>query len=88
MPRKARRSEGVTPTEHVRQMLEAQSVNAVAVLIELMQDAEQKPELRLKVAESILDRVCGKGSLATGGGASQGEAAPIRFEGVLEDWSQ
>ena len=53
-----------------------------------MKDEGQKPELRMKAAESILDRVCGKASAAHH--AAQEEKSPtlITFEGVLEEWSR
>lgn len=57
---------------------------AVSVLASLMQDEGQKPELRMKAAESILDRACGKGG---GGAAGPGEVS-VRFEGVLDEWSR
>ena len=51
-----------------------------------MRDATQKPELRMKAAESILDRVCGKAGST--GGIAEGIPECVRFEGVLEEWSQ
>ncbi|MBQ2773538.1 MAG: hypothetical protein IJF45_04255 [Clostridia bacterium] len=57
---------------------------AVEVIVSLMQDSGIKPELRLKAAESILDRACGKHAVPSGG---EGEGV-IRFEGVLEEWSR
>ena len=85
MPRKR---EMLSAAERTRQLLAEQTPHAVAVLVCLMQDAEQKPELRMKAAESILDRVCGKAG--TGGGIVGGESAPtvVRFEGCLEEWSE
>ena len=84
MPRRAPRAEAtVTGT---RRLLAENAAAAVGVLVALMQDEEQKPELRMKAAESILDRVCGK----TGGKESAEASAPlaVRFEGVLEEWSR
>ena len=83
---KRRIKESDAPRE-TRRLLCLHVAEAVAVLAELMLDADQKPELRMKAAESILDRVCGKaGSTAAG----TGETAPatVRFEGVLEEWSR
>ena len=59
----------------------------MAVLVALMQDEGQQPELRMKAAESILDRVCGKAASTAPSGT---ESAPISvsFEGVLEEWSK
>ncbi|MBQ8351595.1 MAG: hypothetical protein IJW51_04855 [Clostridia bacterium] len=59
-------------------------VAAVEVIVSLMQDCELKPELRLKAAESILDRTFGKkiAQEAEGGGGGV-----IRFEGELDAWS-
>ena len=73
--------------EKTRRLLGKSAAEAVAVLVALMRDTTQKAELRMKAAESILDRVCGKaGSTA----ASSGEGIPdsIRFEGELEEWSR
>lgn len=58
---------------------------AVSVLASLMQDEGQKPELRVKVAESILDRVLGKSGVGTTG---EGSGVVVRFEGELEEWSR
>ena len=63
------------------------SADAVAVLVSLMMDSEQKSEIRIKVAESILDRVCGKAS-SGGGEAEVAGNACVSFEGVLEEWSR
>lgn len=68
-----------------KQMLMASGAAAVEVIVSLMQDSDLKPELRLKAAESILDRIGGKnGSLE---GSAEGMGA-VRFEGVLEEWSR
>ena len=56
------------------------------MLVALMRDEGQKPELRMKAAESILDRVCGKSGSAPVSGDSLPDS--VRFEGVLEEWSQ
>jgi hypothetical protein len=72
--------------EEMRERLFRAAPLAVEVLTSLMTDTQQKGELRLKAAESILDRVCGKSALAekeTGGGT-----AVLSFEGVLDEWSR
>ena len=66
-------------------MLVASGAAAVEVIVSLMQDSGLKPELRLKAAESILDRISGKNGVLEGGG---GCADAMRFEGVLEEWSR
>ena len=68
-----------------RELLQASGAAAVGVIVALMQNEELKPELRLKAAESILDRLSGKASLAEAGGGTGGV---IRFEGELEEWSR
>ena len=87
MPRRASRAEPGDPARSARQLLEARTAQAVAVLVELMQDEGQKPELRMKAAESILDRVCGKAASGTQA-AGEGATVAVQFEGVLEEWSQ
>ena len=84
MPRAKREQEGVGAS-HPRRVLAQHAEAAIAVLVTLMQDSEQKPELRMKAAESILDRVLGK----AGGKEQEGERVPleVRFEGALEEWS-
>lgn len=89
MPRKAARSESPRRTaEEVRRLLCAHAPEAVAFLVEIMRDEGQKPELRMKAAESVLDRACGKATAAAS--AEQSEAPPttVLFEGVLEEWSR
>ena len=71
----------------LRQVLSAQTPRAVEVLVELMNDTAQKPELRMKAAESILDRVCGKAGSAVSAPA-EGIPESVRFEGELEAWSR
>ena len=66
-------------------LLQASGATAVQVILSLMQDEGVKPELRLKAAESILDRLGGKSTLAGEGGAVSGA---IKFEGELEEWSR
>ena len=74
--------------EAVRELLVKESPRALAVLVSLMCDEQQKPELRIKAAESILDRACGKPS-STGVGTGEGVAEiAVRFEGALEEWSR
>ncbi|MBR2312671.1 MAG: hypothetical protein IKA46_05235 [Clostridia bacterium] len=78
-------SEQGRETRDAKQMLLASGAAAVEVIVSLMQDSGLKPELRLKAAESILDRIGGKnGSLEVSG---EGIGA-VRFEGVLEEWSR
>ncbi len=81
MPRKK-----VTSSEEARALFYRYAADAAGVLYELMQEKDLKPELRLKVAEAILDRVCAK----PGGSTAGGNDAPVtvRFEGVLEEWSR
>ena len=87
MARRAPRAEETGLAKKVRRLLEERVGDAVAVLVALMQDEGQKPELRMKAAESILDRVCGKAASTAPSGT---ESAPISvsFEGVLEEWSK
>lgn len=68
-----------------KQMLLASGAAAVEVIVSLMQDSGLKPELRLKAAESILDRIGGKSGSLEGSGEGIGA---VRFEGVLEEWSR
>lgn len=71
--------------EELSSLLGSLAPRAVSVLVSLMQDDGQKPELRMKAAESILDRACGKsGGMLTG----EGSGAVIVFEGALEEWSR
>ncbi len=71
----------------VRALLAEKSPEAVAFLIDLMRDEEQKTELRIKAAESILDRACGKAGNAAASDPSPGEIT-VRFEGEIEEWSK
>lgn len=71
-------------TGSAKDLLLRSGAAAVEVIVSLMQNEELKPELRLKAAESILDRISGKNALE-GGGDAQGT---IAFEGVLEEWSR
>jgi len=78
-------SESGQPTKDTRELLYASGAAAVEVLVSLMQDSNLKPELRLKAAESILDRISGKNGVFEGGGEARGT---VSFEGVLEEWSR
>ena len=73
-------------TPDPRTLLREAGASAVAVILSLMNDTENKAELRLKAAESILDRACGKAGSSP---LDMGDAAPIiRFEGELLEWSR
>ena len=87
MARKAKKRELASAAEKTKELLSESATQAVSVLVALMCDEEQKPDLRMKAAESILDRVCGKAGSATST-ESVGIPDCIRFEGVLEEWSQ
>ena len=78
-------SEQGRETRDAKQMLVASGAAAVEVIVSLMQDSGLKPELRLKAAESILDRIGGKNGSLEGSGEGIGA---VRFEGVLEEWSR
>lgn len=82
---RTRRESGAA--DKTRALLGKSAADAVAVLVGLMRDEGQKPELRMKAAESILDRVCGKAG-GTAPVASEGIPDCVRFEGELEEWSQ
>lgn len=86
MARSRKKSEGAL-VQSTRELLGQSAPDAVAVLVSLMHDEAQKPELRMKAAESILDRVCGK-SAGSAQGGSQEIPDHVCFEGVLEEWSQ
>ena len=81
---RAKRNEAVA--EEVRRILGSNAPEAVAFLVEIMRDSAQKPELRMKAAESILDRACGKAGSAPPQG--EGGSVSVRFEGVLDEWSR
>ena len=91
MPKTApKHKRGSAESQAVRELLVRESPQAVAFLVQLMCDEEQKVELRMKAAESILDRACGKPSsspASVGGGGTGGEIS-VRFEGELEEWSR
>ena len=65
-------------------VLREKAVEAATVLANMMYDEQIKPEIRIKAAESILDRVCGK----TEAVACETTGAALRFEGVLDEWSR
>ena len=87
MARSKTRRESAGEAEKTRTLLGKSAADAVVVLVTLMRDEGQKPELRMKAAESILDRVCGKAGSGAGGSADTIPES-VRFEGVLEEWSQ
>lgn len=82
MPQEQREQE---KRQGAAELLQASGVTAVRVILSLMQDEGVKPELRLKAAESILDRISGKNALAEQG---DGAGGAIKFEGELEEWSR
>ena len=84
MPRAKRDKQGELASEQLRSLFCTEIPNAVAFLVSLMQDEKQKPELRMKAAESILDRACGK----AGAVSAEGGEVRVRFEGELEEWSR
>ena len=71
--------------EKIRELLLKRAEAAVELLLSLMQNEELKPEIRMKAAESILDRACGKGVAAE---VKAEGVQTVRFEGVLEEWSR
>ena len=81
------RGKGIPAAEKTRRLLGRSAAEAVAVLVSLMRDEGQKSELRMKAAESILDRVCGKAGSAVSS-VSDGIPESVRFEGELEEWSR
>lgn len=86
MARSRAQSRPSAAAEKTRSALGKNATKAVEILVSLMLDEKQKPELRIKAAESILDRVCGKAGSA-GAASAEGYPESIRFEGVLEEWS-
>ena len=89
MAKPATKCEGAkNPIKVVRELLAAEAPQALAVLVSLMRDEAQKPELRMKAAESILDRACGKASSAVGESDAEQGNLTVSFEGVLEEWSR
>lgn len=86
---RTKRTERKKGSDIADQLLAREVPQAIALLSRLMCDEEQKPELRMKAAESILDRVCGKPSTSAGSGASLGAGElTVSFEGELEQWSR
>lgn len=81
-------SDGKSAVAEIKRILGEHTPEAVAFLVELMRDETQKPELRMKAAESILDRACGKASAAPPVEASPAPPKIISFKGVLEEWSR
>ncbi|MBQ8358031.1 MAG: hypothetical protein IJX39_09540 [Clostridia bacterium] len=89
MAPKARKDEsGRSAAEEMRRLLAERIPEAVAFLVEIMRDQDQKPELRMKAAESILDRACGKATTAQSAEAPPAPPATVFFEGVLDEWSR
>ena len=74
--------------EEMQRLLAQHIPKVVDVLLQIMHDEGQKPELRMKAAESILDRACGKASAAQSADMSNAPPISISFEGVLEEWSR
>ena len=74
-------------SDPARSLLDERGFEAIAFLLEVMHDENVKTELRVKAAESILDRAYGK-CHATSGSTAPVVQADVRFEGVLEEWSQ
>lgn len=88
MAPKGRRRDAADAAAQMRQLLADHTPEAVAVLLSIMRDEDQKPELRMKAAESILDRACGKATSAQPPEAAPTPPVTVVFEGELEDWSQ
>ena len=88
MAPKGRRRDAADAAAQMRQLLADHTPEAVAVLLSIMRDEAQKPELRMKAAESILDRACGKAIAAKEADAPPAPPAVILFEGELEEWSR
>jgi hypothetical protein len=65
-------------TKNVKDVLKDATVPAVEMLAATMNDPDVKPELRMKCAEAILDRVFGKSAQPMDNSAS--EAAVLRVE--------
>ncbi|MBE6691310.1 MAG: hypothetical protein E7590_08570 [Ruminococcaceae bacterium] len=84
----ARAKRNETAAEEMRRILGKHTPEAVAFLVEIMRDGAQKPELRMKAAESILDRACGKAIAAREADLPPAPPAVILFEGELEEWSR
>lgn len=81
-------SDGRSAAAETKRILTEHTPEAVAFLVAIMRDEAQKPELRMKAAESILDRACGKATTAQPTEAPPAPPRIISFEGVLEEWSR
>ena len=88
MATKKKKNDRATAAEEMRRVLCERTPEAVAFLPEIMRDEGQKPELRMKAAESILDRACGKATSAVPAETAPAPPTAISFEGVLEEWSR
>ena len=88
MAAKQKRAEKNSAATQLRQLLAERVPEAVSFLLQIMRDEGQKPELRMKAAESILDRACGTATTALSGEESAPVPIEISFEGVLEEWSR
>jgi hypothetical protein len=71
----------------MRAILAERTPEAVAFLVQIMRDEGQKAELRMKAAESILDRACGKATAAQPAETAPAPPMTVIFQGELEDWS-
>ena len=88
MAAKQKRAEKNSAATEMRRLLAERVPEAVSFLLQIMNDEQQKTELRMKAAESILDRACGKASTAQPCEESATAPIAITFEGVLEEWSR
>ena len=88
MAARQRKADKSGAASELRRLLAERVPEAVSFLLQIMRDEAQKPELRMKAAESILDRACGKASSAQTGEESAAAPITITFEGVLEEWSR
>lgn len=86
--RKSRPDTAKGPVEEMRRILTERTPEAVSFLVEVMRDESQKAELRMKAAESILDRACGKATAAQSAEPDTPPPTTVLFEGVLEEWSR
>lgn len=69
-----------------RELLKASSMQAVEVLIQVMEDENTKPELRVKCAEGIMDRVYGKSATAIED--IDNSSISITLEGEVGDYAK
>ena len=88
MAAKRQKAEKDGAASELRRLLAERVPEAVAFLLQIMRDEAQKPELRMKAAESILDRACGKASTVQPTESEGVAPISISFEGVLEEWSR